>query len=180
MQTKIFPIYFGLQTVLPAVLALTYPGRAGPSSFAGVLDAANRSTVLAPLAVLFVTGVVNLTVILPATQKVMAARRAQGAPGLSPWTFSVLAHGRSRKEGRKEELRPGTPFAGDVGVEQAVWHLARHLVFAELGNLPRVRGVRLHLVCAIAVSVVVAVALEQPHRKLYADQGYAGDEFAMK
>ena len=81
-QTKLFPIYFGIQTGLPAILALTYPGGngvlSGPSGLSGVLDAGNRSSVLIPLAAVFISGFVNMVVLYPAVQKVMAERRAQG------------------------------------------------------------------------------------------------------
>ncbi|PFH57512.1 hypothetical protein XA68_14915 [Ophiocordyceps unilateralis] len=79
-QQSLFPIYFGLQTALPAVLALTFPGStlAGvPSSVSGLLDASSRWDSLVPIATMFVTGVVNLTVLLPATVKTMKERRGQ-------------------------------------------------------------------------------------------------------
>lgn len=84
VQTKLFPIYFSLQSAIPVVLALTYPGDGspfgGPTGIAGVLDSSNRWSILAPLATIFVTGLANLVVLLPATQKCMAERRAQGEP----------------------------------------------------------------------------------------------------
>lgn len=81
-QSALFPIYFSLQTALPIVLALTYPGSSGPlgvtSGITGFLDESNRYDTLLPLAVAFVTGAANLFVLLPATTKIMADRRAQG------------------------------------------------------------------------------------------------------
>jgi hypothetical protein len=87
VQQHLFPIYFSLQSVLPATLALTWPGSSSagsgmlatsPAGISGVLHASNRWTVLAPLATMFVTGLLNLVVLLPATTGYMAERRAQG------------------------------------------------------------------------------------------------------
>ncbi|KAG7137131.1 putative mitochondrial outer membrane protein like [Verticillium longisporum] len=81
-QNALFPIYFALQTALPAILALTYPGSSNPlgvaSGLSGLLDESNFRGTLLPIATIFVTGAVNLLVVLPATQKIMAARYAQG------------------------------------------------------------------------------------------------------
>ncbi|OAA38890.1 hypothetical protein NOR_06543 [Metarhizium rileyi] len=80
IQTKLFPIYFGLQTILPATLALTFPGNAlvGVSSgIFGLFEASSRWHSLAPIATMFVTGLVNLVVLLPATVKIMKDRRGQ-------------------------------------------------------------------------------------------------------
>ncbi|KAM0500299.1 hypothetical protein ACHAPB_005642 [Verticillium nonalfalfae] len=80
-QNALFPIYFALQTALPAILALTYPGSSNPlgvaSGLGGLLDEANFRGTLLPIATMFVTGAVNLLVVLPATQKIIAARYAQ-------------------------------------------------------------------------------------------------------
>ncbi|KAM4060335.1 hypothetical protein HRG_002089 [Hirsutella rhossiliensis] len=79
-QKGLFPIYFSMQTVLPAVLALTFPGStlAGvPSSISGLLDGSNRWSSLAPIAIMFLGGLTNLVVLLPATLKVMKERRGQ-------------------------------------------------------------------------------------------------------
>ncbi|RCI14710.1 hypothetical protein L249_6454 [Ophiocordyceps polyrhachis-furcata BCC 54312] len=79
-QQNLFPIYFSLQTALPAVLALTFPGStlAGvPNSVSGLLDVSSRWDSLVPIATMFVTGLVNLAVLLPATVKTMKERRGQ-------------------------------------------------------------------------------------------------------
>ncbi|TEA15540.1 putative mitochondrial outer membrane protein [Colletotrichum sidae] len=81
-QNALFPVYFTIQTALPAVMALTFPGSASPfgvqeSSISGLVDESNRWGSLLPIATMFVTGLANLLVILPKTQKVMAARYAQ-------------------------------------------------------------------------------------------------------
>src|SRR5690606_38524198 len=71
LQAKLFPIYFALQALLPAVLAVTYPGSKNPfgvaGGVAGVLDRANRWRVLAPLAGAFACAVANLVAVGPAT-----------------------------------------------------------------------------------------------------------------
>lgn len=82
IQQKLFPIYFGLQTVLPGVLALTYPGNTliglsnGP---AGLVSEFARWHSLLPISVMALTGAVNLLVFLPLTVEVMKQRRGQGA-----------------------------------------------------------------------------------------------------
>ncbi|KAI1402223.1 hypothetical protein F4819DRAFT_455460 [Hypoxylon fuscum] len=84
LQRAVFPVYFGIQTAVPAVLALTYPGSRGlladlgtPSSLAGVFHASNRWGVLVPLGIMSATGLVNLAYLLPETNKVTALRRQQ-------------------------------------------------------------------------------------------------------
>ncbi|RYP83225.1 hypothetical protein DL769_001421 [Monosporascus sp. CRB-8-3] len=89
LQRNLFPWYFGIQTVMPVVLAVTYPGNRTPlgaleggSAFAdrglaGVLGTANRWTVLAPLVTACVTGLINWAYLLPETNKVIAKRRLQ-------------------------------------------------------------------------------------------------------
>jgi hypothetical protein len=80
LQQKIFPVYFGIQTALPVVLALTYPGTplGAASGFGGALAEVNRWSVLAPLATIFVTSVANLLFFGPATTRVMRERKVQG------------------------------------------------------------------------------------------------------
>lgn len=83
LQRAVFPAYFGIQTVAPVVLALTYPGGAGrvaalPQGINGVLHPANRWGVLVPLTAVFVTGLANWVYFLPETNKVTALRRQQG------------------------------------------------------------------------------------------------------
>ncbi|KAK4114133.1 hypothetical protein N656DRAFT_796631 [Canariomyces notabilis] len=81
LMAKIFPIYFSMQTALPAVMALTYPGSKNPFGSAGgvsgVLDPSNRWSVLAPLASAFLCSLGNLVFIGPATTKCMDERRQQ-------------------------------------------------------------------------------------------------------
>ncbi|KAH6624995.1 hypothetical protein B0J18DRAFT_429875 [Chaetomium sp. MPI-SDFR-AT-0129] len=82
LMSHIFPVYFSLQTALPALLVLTYPGSRNPfgsaSGVAGVFfDRDNRWTVLVPLAGAFLSSAVNLGVVGPATTGVMEERRVQ-------------------------------------------------------------------------------------------------------
>ncbi|PKS06833.1 hypothetical protein jhhlp_006909 [Lomentospora prolificans] len=78
VQSKLFPVYFTLQTAAPAVLALTYPGnKGGAFGLSGILDVANRWTVLAPIAAIFSSALFNLVVLLPATRKIMEQRKVQ-------------------------------------------------------------------------------------------------------
>lgn len=81
IQQKLFPIYFGLQTALPVALALTFPGNAliGLSSgISGLTSEFARWHSLVPISVMFVTGLINWTILLPATTQVMKERRGQG------------------------------------------------------------------------------------------------------
>ncbi|KAI0128858.1 hypothetical protein BJ170DRAFT_623179 [Xylariales sp. AK1849] len=78
LQRAIFPAYFGMQTVLPVIIALTYPpSRVAAAGIRGVLDEENRWSVLLPIVTMFTTGLVNWAYFLPATNDVTAKRRAQ-------------------------------------------------------------------------------------------------------
>jgi len=74
LMAKLFPVYFTMQTALPVVLALTFPG----GGLAGVLEASNRSSALVPIATMFATALANLAVVGPATTKCMEQRKMQG------------------------------------------------------------------------------------------------------
>lgn len=81
IQTGLFPIYFGMQTVIPIILAFTFPGNTLfglPSGLKGLLDESQFYPSLVPIATMFVTGVTNLLVLLPMVTKVMKERRGQG------------------------------------------------------------------------------------------------------
>ncbi|TKA65169.1 hypothetical protein B0A49_02721 [Cryomyces minteri] len=82
LQTALFPIYFSMQTALPVVLALTYPGASTlrgmvTSGLGGVLDESNRWNVLLPLVVMAGTSVANLVAVGPATTRIMRERKHQ-------------------------------------------------------------------------------------------------------
>ncbi|KAI0168259.1 hypothetical protein BJ166DRAFT_252596 [Pestalotiopsis sp. NC0098] len=79
LQRALFPAYFGMQTILPVAMALTYPG--GLIATGGIkgalLDETNRWNVTVPLVTMFVTGLVNWVYCLPVTNSITAKRRAQ-------------------------------------------------------------------------------------------------------
>jgi len=82
LQQKIFPIYFTMQTGLPVILALTYPGvrtalGTATNGISGTLVEANRWSVLAPLATIFVAGIINMAYVGPATTRIMKERKHQ-------------------------------------------------------------------------------------------------------
>ncbi|KAK2767412.1 hypothetical protein FQN54_003568 [Arachnomyces sp. PD_36] len=82
LQTAVFPIYFGLQTALPVIVAITYPGLKsiqgqGPSSLYGLLEKENRFTTLVPIVTMFATGLANMLVVGPATTKIKDERNRQ-------------------------------------------------------------------------------------------------------
>ncbi|KAL2213238.1 hypothetical protein CC79DRAFT_1362054 [Sarocladium strictum] len=80
IQNNMFPIYFGLQSALPVVLALTFPGSpllGVPSGVSGLFDVSSRLDSLLPLGAAFVTGVLNLAVLMPATMSIIKERRGQ-------------------------------------------------------------------------------------------------------
>lgn len=91
IQTGLFPIYFGIQTAVPVILALTFPSNALfgiPSGISGVLHETGRWTALAPLATAFITGLVNLVILLPLVTTVMKERRGQGTVDLPTCSLS--------------------------------------------------------------------------------------------
>lgn len=82
LQSALFPIYFSMQTALPLVLALTFPGERTaigriPSSISGVLDPSLRTHVLTPIVVMFLTGLANLIYVGPQTTHIMRERKHQ-------------------------------------------------------------------------------------------------------
>ena len=88
LQQAIFPPFFAFQTALPVILALTWPGDkiASTSAFTvrenagwrGLTNEVNWWTALAPVGIMFATGLVNLVALGPATTKVMKERKHQG------------------------------------------------------------------------------------------------------
>jgi uncharacterized membrane protein len=91
LQSAIFPVFFSIQSVLPVVLALTWPGKkvletAGGlavregAGLKGLLQNDNFWTGLIPVAIMFGTAFINLTVFGPTTMKVMKERKHQGKP----------------------------------------------------------------------------------------------------
>ncbi len=81
VQGKLFPIYFAAQTVLPAILALTFPGsslQGFSTGISGFLDGTNRWDSFVPITAMFAAGLLNLVVLLPASQNVIKQRQGQG------------------------------------------------------------------------------------------------------
>ena len=91
-MSHLFPVYFAMQSALPVLLALTYPGSGHPfgarAGLAGVLARGNRWSVLAPLAGAWLCAVVNWGVVGPLTTGVMEERRVQGMFFSSFFSFS--------------------------------------------------------------------------------------------
>ncbi|KAI9891087.1 MAG: hypothetical protein M1814_003286 [Vezdaea aestivalis] len=78
LQQALVPVYFSIQTALPLVVALTYPGVPfTPSSLSGVFERSNWLHVLTPLALTFVGGALNMVYLGPVTTKVMLERKRQ-------------------------------------------------------------------------------------------------------
>lgn len=82
LQEKIIPIYVGMQTVLPAVLALTYPGSRNPlgppSGYQGTFTEVNKWSVLVPLGTMFLMGLANMLFIRPKATEIRKLRMLQG------------------------------------------------------------------------------------------------------
>ncbi|OAA73950.1 hypothetical protein ISF_00851 [Cordyceps fumosorosea ARSEF 2679] len=88
IQAKAFPVYFGLQTALPAILALTFPGNAllaTPGGVSALLAESNRWGSLVPIVAMFVSGALNLFVLLPASREVMKQRQGQAKRDGKQW-----------------------------------------------------------------------------------------------
>ena len=87
LQSAIFPVYFTLQTALPIVSALTFPGRitasgVGPSSIVGFVADESRQSTLLPLVTVSVAGLTNLLLLSPLAAKTIQERKHQGLPSL--------------------------------------------------------------------------------------------------
>lgn len=138
LQQKLFPYYFGIQTALPAVLALTYPGSRssmGPASglFGAIADV-NRWTVLAPLATIFLTSAANMLYCGPETTRIMRSRKHQGKNGLRfremyKLTLTYLL----RNKRRQEILRSSTSLDRNAAVEQSFYVDAQCFIVDQLG-----------------------------------------------
>jgi len=127
LQQAIFPVYFSMQTALPVILALTYPGERTaiafrPSSLSGVLETQNRLHVLTPLLAMFVTSLANLVAVGPATTRIMKERKHQGDHSFAH--LKLLSHctgqpadilGRNSRW--EEKLRGRATQQGNAGFE---------------------------------------------------------------
>ncbi|CAD6583526.1 MAG: hypothetical protein ASARMPREDX12_001295 [Alectoria sarmentosa] len=86
LQAALTPVYFALQTALPVIMALTYPGiksssplgiTTEPSSLSGLLEEKNRWTVFVPITTMFALNSINLIWAGPVTTKIMKERKHQ-------------------------------------------------------------------------------------------------------
>ena len=82
LQAALTPVYFALQTALPVLMALTYPGvksltATEASSLRGLLQEQNRYTVLAPIATICALNAINLLWAGPVTTRIMKERKHQ-------------------------------------------------------------------------------------------------------
>ncbi|CAF9928398.1 hypothetical protein IMSHALPRED_007458 [Imshaugia aleurites] len=77
LMTALWPMYFRLQTIVSALVILTYPGEKqnalfrGAASVQGLLDEDNRGTVMLPLAIMLGSSAANTLVLLPKTISTM-------------------------------------------------------------------------------------------------------------
>lgn len=115
-----------MQTVLPVILALTFPGTSKAvgrtdSGFGGVMQDRNRYNVLTPLGTMFLTGLVNLVYFGPATTTIMRERKHQGNVACLLAASALMNEHRNKR--RKESLRRSTAFEGDAASQQEVWYI---------------------------------------------------------
>lgn len=87
LQEATFPVFFSLQSILGAVMLLTYPGQKigglrVNTGLAGAFARSNRYIAFVPLASTLVTSLLNLVVLGPATTKAMKQRHHQGMSGM--------------------------------------------------------------------------------------------------
>ena len=98
-----------MQTILPVILASTYPGVRGisESGFKGCLAQGNQVPVLVPITTMFITGLANLAFIGPATTNVMIKRKHQGdfVPNIHPVKTDGL-----QKPGMAKRVMTGDPI----------------------------------------------------------------------
>jgi hypothetical protein len=87
LQAALTPVYFAIQTALPVVMMLTFPGIKNPSplggangsnSLSGVLEPSNRWSVLVPITSVFAMNAMNLIWAGPVTTRIMKERKHQG------------------------------------------------------------------------------------------------------
>ncbi|MCJ1314221.1 hypothetical protein MMC25_007901 [Agyrium rufum] len=124
LQTALFPIYFGMQTALPILLALTYPGtRTAASGPTGVLAEENRLTVLAPLGLILSSSFANMALIGPQTTKIMRERKHQetrdGKKSYDPAPHSKEMQKLNSRFGRMHGV---SSLLNMVGLGATVWY----------------------------------------------------------
>lgn len=77
LQQRVFPVYFTLQSIFPALVLVTHPTASIPSLLTPSSPYFYSTT--APLLLAIAVSTLNLTVIGPATTRVMRKRKAQEA-----------------------------------------------------------------------------------------------------
>lgn len=88
LQTNLTPVFFAIQSVLPVIIAFTWPGNklasAGSTDLrhgagiSGLLQNENLVEGAIPIAIMLGTAVVNLVYFGPATTRTMKERKHQG------------------------------------------------------------------------------------------------------
>jgi hypothetical protein len=81
LQSKLFPIYFSMQSALPLALALTFPGQFGTSDLSSIhsmIAPENRFMVLLPLSIISISGLINMFYLTPLVVKTSKDRFQQG------------------------------------------------------------------------------------------------------
>ncbi|OBT44768.1 hypothetical protein VE00_05297 [Pseudogymnoascus sp. WSF 3629] len=124
LQQRVFPRYFTLQTTLPLLIALTYPGAApGPSSYHGALASTNQWSVLYPLTTAFVCGFLNLVFVGPKTSELIRLRKAQevrdGKKSVDPAPHSREMLGLNRRFAR---VHGASALLNLVSLGTTVWY----------------------------------------------------------
>ncbi|KAF4121180.1 hypothetical protein GMORB2_2142 [Geosmithia morbida] len=88
VQSGLFPIYFGMQTFLPIIMIFTFPGNAilgFNSGISGLFADVNRVPSMLPILTMFITGFINLAVMLPAVTQLIQARQGQSKRDGKDW-----------------------------------------------------------------------------------------------
>jgi hypothetical protein len=77
LQQALFPTYFGMQTILPLILAFTY--KSPPSSLTTTSTSAflNTPSALIPITTMFLSGLTNWLILGPMTTSTMKERKHQ-------------------------------------------------------------------------------------------------------
>ena len=133
VEAALTPVYFALQTALPIIMALTYPGikspsplgnaTTQPSSLTGLLQESNRWTVLAPIATIFALNAANLLWAGPVTTRIMKERKHQetrdGKKYHEPGPHSKEMQRLNRAFGRMHGVSALTNL---VGLGVTVWY----------------------------------------------------------
>ena len=104
-------------------MALTYPHASRSAKLSDILSPSLRSTVLYPIATIFVTSLLNLVVVGPATTGVMKVRKAQetkdGKKSYDPAPHSKEMMALNKKFGK---LHGMSSLLNMVGFLATIWY----------------------------------------------------------